>query len=180
MEYPLLHVYPQIGPRQAVKIVANTEGLITLSIALLEAISITEKGSSEVFCADAEAYEVQVVRNDSNNTWGKLKLPYVFSSSSQNNVNEDNFRTIGYASFDKKGNWRVNDPPLTVPVQRGHKYCPTLTSSLEKVNVILVISPWGACQLQALRFSIKQLGRDTDSVLNVKSQDNRARQTLPQ
>lgn len=108
MEYPLLHVYPQPGPRQAVRIVANTEGLITLSIALLEAVSITEKGSSEVFCADAEAYEVQVVRDDSNNTWGKLKLPYVFSSSSQNNVNEDNFRrTIGYASFDEKGNWRV-------------------------------------------------------------------------
>ena len=40
MEYPLLHVYSQTGPRQAVEIVANTEGIIALAIALLEAVSI--------------------------------------------------------------------------------------------------------------------------------------------
>ena len=75
MEYPLLHVYPQAVPRQAVKIVANIEGIIALVIALLEAISKAEKGSSEVFCTDAEAYEIQVVRDDADEAWESLELP---------------------------------------------------------------------------------------------------------
>lgn len=64
MEYPLLHVYPQPGPRQPVQIVANTEGLIALAITLFEAASVVGKGSTELFCTDAEAYEIQVSSQD--------------------------------------------------------------------------------------------------------------------
>ena len=38
-EYPLVHIYPQSGPRQVVRIVGNTEGLLTLVTALIEATS---------------------------------------------------------------------------------------------------------------------------------------------
>ena len=76
-EYPLVHIYPQTGPRQSVRIVENTEGLIALPIALFEAASIIGKGSTELFCTDAEAYEVQVVRDDSDEAWESLELPYV-------------------------------------------------------------------------------------------------------
>ena len=83
MEYPLLHVYPQPGPRQAVKIVANTEGLIALALALFEAASLVGKGSTELFCTDAEAYEIQVVRDDSDQSWESLELPYVDLESTE-------------------------------------------------------------------------------------------------
>ena len=83
IEYPLLHVYPQPGPRQVVKIVANTEGLIALATALFEATSVVGKGSTELFCTDAEAYEIQVVRDDSDNAWKSLELPYVALKSSE-------------------------------------------------------------------------------------------------
>lgn len=82
MEYPLLHVYLQASPRQVVKIVANTEGLIALATALFEATSVVGKGSTELFCTDAEAYEVQVVRDDSDNAWESLELPYAALKSS--------------------------------------------------------------------------------------------------
>lgn len=75
-EYPLVHITLQPGPRRPVRIVGNTEGLLTLATSLIEATSILGKGIAEAFCADGEAFEIQVVRADSDLAWSELALPY--------------------------------------------------------------------------------------------------------
>ena len=75
-EYPLVHVYPQPSSRHPVRIVGNTVGLLTLVTAILEATSIAGKGSDEAFCNNAEAFEIQVNRDDSDLAWESLELPY--------------------------------------------------------------------------------------------------------
>ncbi|WP_341531514.1 hypothetical protein WKK05_36070 (plasmid) [Nostoc sp. UHCC 0302] len=60
-EYPFIHVYAQQKPRQPVIIKANTEGLCVLLNAIVSAIAQLERnGMAEVFCGDAEVYEVIV------------------------------------------------------------------------------------------------------------------------
>lgn len=75
-EYPLLHIYSQRGPRQPARIVGNTSGLLTLVSAIISATSIAGRGSGEMFCNDAETFEIQVERDDSNDASENLKLPY--------------------------------------------------------------------------------------------------------
>ena len=77
MHYSYSSNHPLENQCQAVRIVANTEGLIALAIVLFEAVSVVEKGSTELFCTDAEAYEIQVVRDDSDKAWESLELPYI-------------------------------------------------------------------------------------------------------
>ena len=60
-EYPMLHVSPQQKVHQSVVIKANIEGICVLINALISAIAQPESnGMAEVFCGDAEAYEVIV------------------------------------------------------------------------------------------------------------------------
>lgn len=76
-EYPLLHVYPQRNPGEAVRIVGNTLGLSLLVNTLIDAISLTGEGKNEFLCVDAEVYEVQVTRDDYDPAWDELGLPYI-------------------------------------------------------------------------------------------------------
>ncbi len=76
-DYPLVHIYPQTGPRQAARIIGNTEGLLLLVNTLVAAISSSGEGVAEVFCVDAEDYELLVIRDDSETAWETLNLPYV-------------------------------------------------------------------------------------------------------
>ncbi|BAT56573.1 unknown protein (plasmid) [Nostoc sp. NIES-3756] len=60
-EYPFVHVYTQQKAHQPVIIKANTEGLCVLLNAIVTAIAHQDcNGVAEVFCGDAEAYEVIV------------------------------------------------------------------------------------------------------------------------
>ena len=60
-EYPFVHIYAQQKTRQPVIIKANTEGLCVLINAIITAIANPETNPiAEVFCGDAEAYEVVV------------------------------------------------------------------------------------------------------------------------
>lgn len=74
-QYPLVHVYPQPSSRHPVRIVGNTVGLLTLVTAIIEATSIAGKGSNEAFCNNAESFEIQVIRDDSDSAWKVLELP---------------------------------------------------------------------------------------------------------
>lgn len=75
-EYPLLHIYSQSAARTPIEIVGNTEGLVLLLNCIIDAFSPTGKGDVEVFCADAEGFQIQVKRDDSDEAWETLKLPY--------------------------------------------------------------------------------------------------------
>lgn len=75
-EYPLVHVYPQPSSRHPVRIVANTEGLLMLATTLIEATSTVGEGISSLFCTDGEAFEIQVIRDDTDSAWENLELPY--------------------------------------------------------------------------------------------------------
>lgn len=60
-EYPMLHVYSQQKVHQPVVIKGNIEGLCVLLNAIISAIAQPERnGMAEVFCGNAEAYEVIV------------------------------------------------------------------------------------------------------------------------
>ncbi|MBE9053881.1 hypothetical protein IQ243_26470 [Nostocales cyanobacterium LEGE 11386] len=60
-EYPLIHIYAQQEAHQPVIIKGNAEGLCVLVNALVSAIAHPERGGvAEVFCGDAEFYEVVV------------------------------------------------------------------------------------------------------------------------
>jgi len=60
-QYPFIHIYPQQQAHQPVTIKGNTEGLCVLVNALISAIANPDNNAAtEVFCADAEFYEVVV------------------------------------------------------------------------------------------------------------------------
>ncbi|MBD2468809.1 hypothetical protein [Nostoc sp. FACHB-145] len=60
-EYPFVHIHAQQKPRQPVIIKANTEGLCVLLNAIVNAIAYPQtNGIAEVFCGDAECYQVLV------------------------------------------------------------------------------------------------------------------------
>ncbi|MBD2471433.1 hypothetical protein [Nostoc sp. FACHB-145] len=60
-EYPFIHIYTQHKPRQPVIIKGNTEGLCVLLNAIINAIAYPQtNGIAEVFCGDAECYQVLV------------------------------------------------------------------------------------------------------------------------
>ncbi|MBD2364877.1 hypothetical protein H6G36_27555 [Anabaena minutissima FACHB-250] len=60
-EYPFIHIYAQQKAHQPVIIKANTEGLCVLLNAIVTALAHRDcHGVAEVFCGDAEAYEVIV------------------------------------------------------------------------------------------------------------------------
>ncbi|MCC5639820.1 hypothetical protein LC593_29140 [Nostoc sp. CHAB 5844] len=60
-EYPFIHVYPQRKANQPVIIKANTEGLCVLLNAIVNALAYQEtNGIAEVFCGDAECYQVLI------------------------------------------------------------------------------------------------------------------------
>ncbi|WP_298921536.1 hypothetical protein [uncultured Nostoc sp.] len=60
-EYPFIHIYPQHKVHQPVIIRGNSEGLCVLVNALISAIANPDNnGVAEVFCGDAEFYEVIV------------------------------------------------------------------------------------------------------------------------
>ncbi|WGV29151.1 hypothetical protein [Halotia branconii] len=60
-EYPFIHVYAQQKVHQPVIIKGNTEGLCVLLNALICALANRDSnGVAEVFCGDAEAFEVIV------------------------------------------------------------------------------------------------------------------------
>jgi hypothetical protein len=59
--YPMVHIYPQKKVREQVVIKGNVEGLCSLINALISAIAYTEiPGIAQVFCNDAEVYELVV------------------------------------------------------------------------------------------------------------------------
>ncbi len=74
-EYPLVHIYPRKATDGSVRIVATTSGLCVLINTLIDAIAPGGEGSAEVFFADADAFEVQVIREDSDEAWDTLELP---------------------------------------------------------------------------------------------------------
>ncbi|MFB2770456.1 hypothetical protein ACE1AT_14365 [Pelatocladus sp. BLCC-F211] len=58
-QHPFVHVYPQQKARQSTIIKGNTEGLCALINALISAIAHPDRnGVAELFCGDAEPYEV--------------------------------------------------------------------------------------------------------------------------
>ncbi|RCJ18454.1 hypothetical protein A6770_32990 [Nostoc minutum NIES-26] len=60
-EYPFVQIYAQHKPRQPALVKANTEGLCVLLNAIVTALAYKDNnGTAEVFCGDAEAYEVIV------------------------------------------------------------------------------------------------------------------------
>lgn len=60
-EYPFIHIYAQQKPHQPVIIKANTEGLCVLLNAIVNALAYPEThGIAEVFCGDAECYQVLI------------------------------------------------------------------------------------------------------------------------
>ena len=75
-EYPLVHIYAQSSPCAPVRIIANTEGLLMLATTIIEATSTVGEGISSLFCTDGEAFEINVVRDDSDEVWIILELPY--------------------------------------------------------------------------------------------------------
>lgn len=82
-EYPLLHVYPLLGPRQSLQIKGNTAGLRSLLDALICALGHEGSGLSEQMCSDAEPFEVHVDRIEPQEEWQELPLPYPEQSSEQ-------------------------------------------------------------------------------------------------
>lgn len=55
-EFPLLHVYPALGPRQPLHIKGNATGLQSLLYALIFALGDERTGISELTCNDAEPF----------------------------------------------------------------------------------------------------------------------------
>lgn len=75
-EFPLLHVYPLPGPRQPLQIKGNTAGLRSLLDALICALGHEGSGIAELMCNDAEPFEAQVDRVETDAEWHELPLPY--------------------------------------------------------------------------------------------------------
>ncbi|WP_414543925.1 hypothetical protein [Nostoc sp. CCY0012] len=60
-EYPFIHIYAQQKSHQPVIIKGNAEGLCVLLNTIASAIAYPEQGGvAEVFCGDADFYEVVV------------------------------------------------------------------------------------------------------------------------
>jgi hypothetical protein len=74
----LVHIYGQKIWHDDVFIIANREGLLALQKAISEALE-KGKGVAEVFVADGEGYNVEILLNDADwpsDVWDSLVLPY--------------------------------------------------------------------------------------------------------
>ena len=73
---PLVHINVQPGDKYRVQIVGNTEGILSLVTALIEATSTHGKSTAELFYSNGEVHEIQISRLDSDSAWETLELPY--------------------------------------------------------------------------------------------------------
>lgn len=74
-DFPLLHVYTQTTARSPLKIAANTTGLRALIDTAVAAV-VEKEAKTELFCNDAEAYELLIVRDGRDRARDDWQLPY--------------------------------------------------------------------------------------------------------
>lgn len=75
-ENPIVHIESLSGPRAKLNIIGTSEGLKALLFATADAIGKDGHGLAQLFCKDAEAYELHILRQDCQESWEEISLPY--------------------------------------------------------------------------------------------------------
>lgn len=75
-EYPIVHFGSLKAPGSKLTIIATSDGLKALLFAIADAIGKDGHGLAELFCNDAEAYSLDILRQDCKESWAEIPLPY--------------------------------------------------------------------------------------------------------